>query len=796
MNKEFLLSIALVAPTILTQPVHAGPRGGMRHESFDITQITPERLLANIEPGEQVDLSHLQLEGEAGEAQLELERFDIFAANAEILVHEDSKIRRRPPRKGAYYHGRVSGHQDSLAVLSVDDNGRTQGIVQLGDRVWLLNDDRPDRRQRLNLRSRSMPEQALPGQPSEPMRCGLDTLKQTESGQQSSLVSQAMALEPLIAPLPAGQLFQATIAIETDGEFYALFGNAESATAYIANLFAYASTLYERETQTRLNLGQINLWPNAATDPWSFTSTSAGLTAFKGYWSNNKEAVPRTTAHFLSGKNLGGGIAYLNALCSNDYGYGLSASLRGDFAISNPQPLWDIFVVTHEMGHNFNSQHTHDYQNIGGDVNPIDSCPSGFLPGLSSLSGGASGAGNGTIMSYCHQLTGGYRNISLTFGQSPFAYGIKPYRVSDVMTNYVAQQAVNHPGCLPILANNYDLSATKTGSGTGTLTSSPAGLNCGSTCSASFSADTSVTLTATPDNGSTFNSWSGCDATSGTVCNVSMSATRSVTARFDAASYSLTVNKSGTGSGTVTSNPAGINCGATCVFAYASGQSVTLTPTPASGYDFSSWSGACTGSEACIVTMDAAKSVTANFTAIPTRSSVLSVTKTGLGSVTSLPVGIDCSGTCNATFTNGTSVTLTAAPVTGYYFAGWGGACSGQGTCTLTINSNQTATANFAQIPSGNPLLTITVTGGGTVATNPSGMTCSSTCSYPFPTGTAVSLIPSANTGQTFMGWTGEGCIGRSSCLITMDSPKTVGATFQNTYTLIMPAINLLLFGD
>jgi len=796
MNKEFLLSIALVAPTILTQPVHAGPRGGMRHESFDITQITPERLLANIEPGEQVDLSHLQLEGEAGEAQLELERFDIFAANAEILVHEDSKIRRRPPRKGAYYHGRVSGHQDSLAVLSVDDNGRTQGIVQLGDRVWLLNDDRPDRRQRLNLRSRSMPEQALPGQPSEPMRCGLDTLKQTESGQQSSLVSQAMALEPLIAPLPAGQLFQATIAIETDGEFYALFGNAESATAYIANLFAYASTLYERETQTRLTLGQINLWPNAATDPWSFTSTSAGLTAFKGYWSNNKQAVPRTTAHFLSGKNLGGGIAYLDALCSNDYGYGLSASLRGDFAISNPQPLWDIFVVTHEMGHNFNSQHTHDYQNIGGDVNPIDSCPSGFLPGLSSLSGGASGAGNGTIMSYCHQLTGGYRNISLTFGQSPFAYGIKPYRVSDVMTNYVAQQAVNHPGCLPILANNYDLSATKTGSGTGTLTSSPAGLNCGSTCSASFSADTSVTLTATPDNGSTFNSWSGCDATSGTVCNVSMSATRSVTARFDAASYSLTVNKSGTGSGTVTSNPAGINCGATCVFAYASGQSVTLTPTPASGYDFSSWSGACTGSEACIVTMDAAKSVTANFTAIPTGSSVLSVTKTGLGSVTSLPVGIDCSGTCNATFTNGTSVTLTAAPVTGYYFAGWGGACSGQGTCTLTITSNQTATANFAQIPSGNPLLTITVTGGGTVATNPSGMTCSSTCSYPFPTGTAVSLIPSANTGQTFMGWTGEGCIGRSSCLITMDSPKTVGATFQNTYTLIMPAINLLLFGD
>jgi uncharacterized repeat protein (TIGR02543 family) len=269
-----------------------------------------------------------------------------------------------------------------------------------------------------------------------------------------------------------------------------------------------------------------------------------------------------------------------------------------------------------------------------------------------------------------------------------------------------------------------------------------------------------------------------------------MNAAKSVTATFNiqTTTYPLTITKSG--SGTVTSVPTGINCGATCSYAFSSGQSVTLTPTPAAGYYFSSWSGACSGSETCTVTMDAGKTVNANFTAIPGGHSVLSVTKTGLGSVTSAPVGINCSGTCNATFPNGTIVTLTAAPFTGYYFAGWTGACAGQGTCTLTIDGNKSATANFVQIPANQQLLTVTVTGGGSVATNPGGLNCSTTCSYPFPTNTAVSLISSPVAGNTFMGWTGEGCTGRGSCVVTLNIPKNVSATFNNNYLMILPIIN------
>jgi hypothetical protein len=78
-------------------------------------------------------------------------------------------------------------------------------------------------------------------------------------------------------------------------------------------------------------------------------------------------------------------------------------------------------------------------------------------------------------------------------------------------------------------------------------------------------------------------------------------------------SYTLTVGKAGTGSGTVTSNPAVINCGAACNASFNSGTVVALNPAPNAGSTFTGWGGACSGSGACSVTMSAAKSVTAAF---------------------------------------------------------------------------------------------------------------------------------------------------------------------------------------
>jgi uncharacterized repeat protein (TIGR02543 family) len=97
--------------------------------------------------------------------------------------------------------------------------------------------------------------------------------------------------------------------------------------------------------------------------------------------------------------------------------------------------------------------------------------------------------------------------------------------------------------------------------------------------------------------------------------------------------------------------------------------------------------------------MTGAHSVTATFVPAPIgtpTSYILNVSKSGNGTVTSSPSGINCGSTCSASYTSGTSVTLTAAPASGYTFSGWSGACSGTGSCTVSMTRARNITANFA----------------------------------------------------------------------------------------------------
>jgi hypothetical protein len=165
--------------------------------------------------------------------------------------------------------------------------------------------------------------------------------------------------------------------------------------------------------------------------------------------------------------------------------------------------------------------------------------------------------------------------------------------------------------------------------------------------------------------------------------------------------FTLTAATAGMGTGTVTSNPAGIDCGSngsSCSSSYNTGTSVALTPTPDPSSDFGGWGERCTGTGSCALDMTADKQVTATFALGPVLN--INFSGTGTGTVTSSPSGVTCSGVCATNFSTGTVVTLTAVADSGSTFTGWSGAsCSGTGTCQVAMNTDQTVTANFTAQP-------------------------------------------------------------------------------------------------
>ena len=179
------------------------------------------------------------------------------------------------------------------------------------------------------------------------------------------------------------------------------------------------------------------------------------------------------------------------------------------------------------------------------------------------------------------------------------------------------------------------------------------------------------------------------------------------------AARTLTVAIQGDGSGTVTSSPAGIDCGSDCAAAYADGTVVTLAATADVGAVFVSWTGACTGSATCVVTMDKSQSVTATFaieyTLIGTTTGLGPIPSRAGGVLQSAPAGLSCErkggtdslGDCTGTFASGTTITLSAVP-NAHSTASISGACTApEGrrgevvSCQVTIDAAKSVTATF-----------------------------------------------------------------------------------------------------
>ncbi|MEO6758129.1 MAG: M12 family metallo-peptidase, partial [Saprospiraceae bacterium] len=317
--------------------------------------------------------------------ELELVKVDLLTPDFTLGTLGDNAQDNLPYPGGVHYRGIVRGHPESVVALSVfkdglmamiaDENGNYQiGKMEDGTNRYILY--------------RSTDLKAV-----NPFNCLTDDhLTGPDAGSQD-------AGDRGIGCKTVGIYF------ECDYKLYQDKGSSVSnVTNYLTGLFNQISALYANEN-VGVAISQIYVW--SSPDPYaSMNSTSSVLNAFQSTRGTN---FTGNLAHFVSTRSLGGGVAYVDVICTKSYAFGVSAI---NTSYSNvPTYSWSVEVMTHELGHNLGAWHTHSCNWTGG---ALDNCysPEG------SCSPGPQPTNGGTIMSYCH-LSGTGINLNNGFGTQP-----------------------------------------------------------------------------------------------------------------------------------------------------------------------------------------------------------------------------------------------------------------------------------------------------------------------------------------------------------------------------------------
>ncbi|MDF1839736.1 MAG: zinc-dependent metalloprotease, partial [Planctomycetota bacterium] len=343
------------------------------------------------------------------------------------LIIDDDPVP-HDPLDQTMWAGHVDGHPDSIVFLSFASHGSYGWIYLNGDYTHLSSfagpgNDWSNAGSRLAsgdaLRSLGAPDLVgcsgdVPGGPGgAPQQVDLDT---------ATTVSQNF--------VGAGTL-ECKIAIETDYEYWAVWGDSIACVNYTNQLMFAASLKFFQELDVSLTYPYVQLY-TTPNDPWSLgIDTSTALDTFVAQW-GSQTRNGANLAHFLSGRSLGGGIAYIGTLCGGTLPFGVSGSINGgvNFPISQASSNWDFVVFTHEIGHNFNSLHTHQY------CPPIDTCSDADATCVPSTN-----CTDGFIMSYCHTcgLFGGVGDIIPSFGS----------QIAIIMRNEALQCLPSYVSCSP-----------------------------------------------------------------------------------------------------------------------------------------------------------------------------------------------------------------------------------------------------------------------------------------------------------------------------------------------------------
>ena len=388
-------------------------------------------------------------------------------------MHTDAGEKLLPVPANVYLRGTLAGDPSSRVMVSVLETGEIRGLVTAAGGYWLLGAEAGESL----LQARAIDTRRELEDTDGGFRCELDSAGQEVFRAEAEALAGTRASRPASAKAGRGVFdHTAVIAVETDQEFLnlgAIGGNTTTATNYIADLVAYASIILPRRCRPpgRSVMSACGPPPILTRRPVpaacsnSAASGTSTIRALNGRWRISSAAKTPTPgspgwsalpgAVFDESANLG---TTCNAPVSGtgNYGgdYGFTAGVDANFNINSPSVVWDILAFTHEIGHNFNSPHTHCYQNLNGNSAEIDRCygsqsGTGCYTGATSLPANCPGNGQGcgTIMSYCHLISPGNSNTSLNLGLG-HPYGVAPERVPNRMREHVEAIAAGNPSCL------------------------------------------------------------------------------------------------------------------------------------------------------------------------------------------------------------------------------------------------------------------------------------------------------------------------------------------------------------
>ena len=320
----------------------------------------------------------------AGDLTLDLVRFDLFGADFELIEMPGNKVITDLPQS-VFYRGTVSGSEGSLAMISVVD-GEISGLVSLPGGSGEFNlVHLEDEGAYLLYNDEQVSDQFTDTSCDALLPKGYTPVDESAvDGQGVEKVSGCLG-----------------IYLDIGREVFNERGSVNAANNFIASAFAQVAVLFANE-DINITISGSRVWTN--TEPFY-----NDLGRYRQYRANNN--VNGSLAHYIH-RAGGGGVAYLNTLCNKTYGYGMSG-IDNRFS-SVPNYSWTVFVLAHEIGHNFSSPHTHACA-WNGNNTPIDGCGSG-----SNGCGTSSFIPNngGTIMSYCHLKSTGI-NFSKGFGDQP-----------------------------------------------------------------------------------------------------------------------------------------------------------------------------------------------------------------------------------------------------------------------------------------------------------------------------------------------------------------------------------------